>query len=156
MVNRRIILSVLFMIALGLFLSCNSTKLINESIGDNKITVETTQCGSYEVKSNQTTIGYVVKPFVIEVDKVSEIKEFERKLILKYKNKFNRDYRSYVFTTDIAGDTILISKFLPPRQIENNLSWKCQLQEVGTYPKRSQNVFYNCSKNRFKVPGDPD
>ena len=156
MVNKKVTLSVLFLLALGLLISCNSTKLVNENIGDNQITIGLTECGSYEVKNNQVTIGYAVKRFIVEVDRVKEITEFERKLRVKYKNKFNKDYRIYTFTTDRAGDTILISKFLSSKQVENNPNWKCQLQEVGTYPKRSVNIFYNCSKNRFKVPGDPD
>jgi hypothetical protein len=141
---------------LGLVLSCNTTKLTNENIGDNQITVVSTQCGSYEVKSNETTIGYVVKPFVVEVDRAKEITEFERKLRMKYKNKFNKDYRTYAFTTDRAGDTILMTLFLSSKQAENIPNWKCELQEVDNYPKSSEWVYYNCSKNRFKVPSDPD
>ncbi|SFW68318.1 hypothetical protein SAMN02927921_03291 [Sinomicrobium oceani] len=156
MVNKKTTLLVLFLLALGLLISCNSTKLINENIGDNQITISLTECGSYEVKNNQVTIGYAVKRFIVEVDRVKEITEFERKLRVKYKNKFNKDYRVYTFTTDRAGDTILMTLFLSSKQVENNPNWKCQLQEVGTYPKRSVWVDYNCSKNRFKVPGDPD
>ena len=154
MVNTKATLAVLFM--LGLVLSCNTTKLTNENIGDNQITVVSTQCGSYEVKNNETTIGYVVKPFVVEVDRAKEITEFERKLRMKYKNKFNKDYRTYAFTTDRAGDTILMTLFLSSKQAENIPNWKCELQEVDNYPKSSEWVYYNCSKNRFKVPGDPD
>lgn len=154
MVNIKATLAVLFVLVL--ILSCNTAKLTNKSIGDNQITVDSTQCGSYEVKSNETTIGYVVKPFVVEVDRTEEITEFERKLKMKYENKFNKDYRTYAFTTDRAGDTILMTLFLSSKQAENIPNWKCELQEVDTYPKSSEWVYYNCSKNRFKVPGDPD
>ncbi|HZJ20828.1 MAG TPA: hypothetical protein VFD35_10820 [Pricia sp.] len=107
MVNKKATLTIL--IVLGLVLSCNTTKLTNKRIGDNQITVNLSQCGSYEVKSNETTIGYIVKPFVVQVERTKEITEFERKLRIKYKNKFNKDYRTYAFTTNRAGDTILIS-----------------------------------------------
>ncbi|MGS2764563.1 hypothetical protein [Sinomicrobium sp. M5D2P9] len=141
MINKKATLSVLFVLALGLVISCNSTKLINENIGDNQITVASIQCGSYEVKSNEATIGYAVKPFIVEVDRVKKITEFERKLRIKYKNKFNKDYRIYTFTTDRAGDTILMTLFLSSKQVENNPNWKCQLQEVQIYPKRSEWFF---------------
>jgi len=154
MVNTKATLAVLFVLVL--VLSCNTTKLTNKNIGDNQIIIDSTECGSYEVKSDQTTIGYVVKPFVVEVDRTEEITEFERKLKTKYKNKFNKYYRSYTFTTDRAGDTILMTLFLSSKQAENILNWKCELQEVDAYPKSSEWVYYNCSKNRFKIPGDPD
>ena len=154
MINTKATLTLLFVLVL--VLSCNTTKITNKSIGDNQITIDSIQCGSYEVKSNETTIGYVVKPFVVEVNRTEEITEFERKLKTKYKNKFNKDYRSYTFTTDRAGDTILMTLFLSPKQAENIPDWKCELQEVDTYPKNSEWVYYNCSKNRFKVPSDPD
>lgn len=154
MVNTKATLAVLFVLVL--VMSCNTTKLTNKSIGDNQITIDSTECGSYEVKSDKTAIGYVVKPFVVEVDKIEVITEFERKLKTKYKNKFNKDYRSYTFTTDRAGDTILMTLFLSSKQAENIPNWKCELQEVDNYPKSSEWVYYNCSKNRFKVPGDPD
>ena len=138
-----------------IFLSCNSVKKI-ENITNNSINVSLTECGSYEVNFNQKVIGYVVKPFVVEVDKVKEIKEFERKLKLKYKNKFNKDFRIYFFTVDREGDIILMTLFLSPKQVRNISNWKCELQEVDSYPKRSKWVDYNCSKNRFKTLRDPD
>jgi|SRR5690606_10705711 len=144
-----------FLLGLGLFVSCNSIKS-TQSTADNEITVDLTECESYEVKNNGTTLGYAVKPFVVEVDRVKEITEFERKLKTKYKNKFNKHYRSYTFTTDRAGDTILMTLFLSSKQAENIPNWKCELQEIDNYPKSSEWVYYNCSKNRFKVPGDPD
>lgn len=156
MINKKAALLVLSVLALGLVISCNSTKLINGNIGDNQIAISLTECGSYEVKNNQVTIGYAVKPFIVEVDRVKEITEFERKLRVKYKNKFNKDYRVYTFTTDRAGDTILMTLFLSSRQAKSITYWKCELLDVDAYPKRSEAVDYNCSKNRFKVPGDPD
>jgi len=147
---------IFIIIVFELVTSCKTSVLISQSTADNQITIDSTQCGSYEVKSNETTIGYVVKPFVVEVDRLKEITEFERKLRVKYKNKFNRDYRTYAFTTDRAKDTILITLFLSSKQGENIPGWKCELQDVSTYPKRSEWVYYNCSKNRFKVPSDPD
>ncbi len=135
----------------GLIASCKS--MIIDQIPD-QITTELTICGSYEVKSNQATIGYAVKPFIVEMDRAEEIMEFERKLKLKYKNKFNKDLRAYAFTTDIAGDTILMTSFLSPNKVKNLPLWKCKLLDVDTYPKNSEWVDYNCSKNRFQVPGD--
>lgn len=154
MVNTKATLTLIFVLVL--VLSCNTTKLISKNVGDNQITVDSTQCGSYEVKSNETIIGYVVKPFVVEVNRTEEITKFERKLKMEYENKFNKDYRTYAFTTDRAGDTILMTLFLSSKQAENIPNWKCELQEVDNYPKSSEWVYYNCSKNRFKVPSDPD
>lgn len=154
MKNTKATLSVLFVLLL--ILSCNTTKVINQSVGDNQIIVTSTQCGSYEVKSNKTTIGYIVNPFVVKVDRAKEITEFERKLKMEYKNKFNKDYRTYAFTTNRAGDTILMTLFLSAKQAENIPNWKCELQEVDTYPKNSEWVYYNCTKNRFKIPADLD
>lgn len=154
MKNKKLKFFTLLM--LGLIVSCNSIKSTSQSIVNNQIIISLTECGSYEVKNNQAIVGYVVKPFILEVNRVKEITEFERKLKVKYKNKFNKDYRIYVFTTDRAGDTILMTLFLSSKQVENNPNWKCRLQEVGNYPNSSEWVDYNCSKNRFKKPGDPD
>ncbi len=108
-----------------------------------------TECGSYEVKNNQAIIGYAVKPFIVEVDRVKEITEVEQKLKIKYKDKFKKYYRVYSFTTDRAGDTILMTLFLTSKQTKNISDWKCELQEVNTYPKSLEWIYYNCSKNRF-------
>lgn len=153
MINTKNTLFYLFVLVL--FLSCSSVKKA-QNITNNCITISLTECGSYEVKSNQIIIGYAVKPFVIEVDRIKEITEFEQKLKLKYKNKFNKNYRIYAFTTDRDGDVILMTLFLSSKQVENNPNWKCELQEVDTYPKKSKWVDYNCSKNHFKVLGDLD
>mgnify|MGYP006434230289 CR=1 FL=1 len=140
-----------------LVLSCNSTKLIKKDFGKNQITVHKTKCGSYEVNNNETTIGFIVKTFEIKVDRRKAITEFERKLIEKYKNKFDRDYRIYAFTKNRAGDIILMTLFLSYNQAKDIPdSWKCEFKEVQVYPKRSKWVDYNYTKNRFKVPGDPD
>ncbi|MWB93851.1 hypothetical protein GON26_05725 [Flavobacterium sp. GA093] len=154
MENTKATLSVLFVVLL--ILSCNTTKVTNQSVEENQIIVTSTQCGSYEVQSNETTIGYIVKPFVVDIDRAKEITEFERNLKMKYANKFNKDYRTYAFTKDRAGDTILMTLFLSAKQFANIPNWKCELQEVDTYPKSSEWVYYNCSKNRFKVPTEPD
>ena len=145
----------MILLTLLMYVAIASCKSIIDKAPD-QIKTELTKCGSYEVISNQRIIGYAVKPFIVEIDRAEEIKEFEKKLKLKYKNKFNKDLRAYSFTTDIAGDTILITSFLSPKQIENIPAWKCQLLDVDTYPKRSEIVYYNSSKNRFKIPGDPD
>jgi hypothetical protein len=156
MMGKKQTLVILFV--LGLVVSCKSIKSTNQTIANNQITVDLTECGSYEVKNNQTTIGYAVKPFVVEVDRVKELTEFEQKLKTKYKDKFKKDYRVYSFTKDRAGDTILNTIFLASRHTKNIPNWECELQEVDIYwPKNSSEwVTYNCSKNRFKVLGDPD
>lgn len=154
--NKKETLPVLLCLALGVLLSCNSTKLINQSIGDDQIIADSTECGSYEVRSDGTTIGYIVKPFVVEIERAKKITEFERKLKIKYKAKFNKDYRSYTFTTDRVGDIILMTAFLSPKEVENIPNWKCELQEVHIYPKSTEWIYYNCSKKRFKVPGATD
>ncbi len=141
-----------------LVLSCNSIKqqqnITNSAID---ITINFTECGSYKVKNNQKIIGYAVKPFIIDkVNRIKEITDFEQKLKIKYKNKFKNKYRIYEFTLDRPGDTILMALFLSPKKVENHPDWMCMFQDVDIYPKRSQAVDYNCSKNRFKIPGDPD
>lgn len=154
MENKKRNLLALFVMLLTL--SCNTTKVPNQSIVENQIIIASTQCGSYEVKNKETTIGYIVKPFVVKVDRAQEITKFERKLKMQYKHKFNKDYRTYVFTTDRAEDTILMTLFLPAKQVKNIPNWNCELQEVDIYPKSSEWIYYNCSKSRFKIPTDPD
>jgi hypothetical protein len=83
---------------------------------------------------------------VVEVNRTKEIRELKQKLKVKYRDKFTKNYRVYVFTTDRAGDTILMILFLSSKQAENILDWKCELQEIYTYPKSSEWVYYNCSK----------
>jgi len=150
--NKKKSISVLLLLALVLFISCNSVRLINRNIGDNQISVSTTQCGSYEVKSNEKIIGYIVKPFIVEVDRAKEITKFERKLRIKYGNKFSKDYRIYHFTTNRYGDTtILVTGFLSSKELNKFPNWKCKLQGVDTYPKKMKFVVFNCSKNQFRA-----
>jgi len=156
MVVTKKYLSLLFTSVL--VLSCNSIKQQqNITSSGIDITINLTECGSYKVKNNQKIIGYAVKPFIIDkVNRIKEITDFEQKLKTKYKNKFKNKYRIYEFTLDRPGDTILMTLFLSPKKVENNPDWKCMFQDVDIYPKKSQAVYYNCSKNRFKIPGDPD
>ncbi len=146
----------LILLTLSLWGSIASCKSIIQDQIPNQITTELTDCGSYYVKTNGTIIGYAVKPFVVKIDRAKEITEFEKKLKMQYKNKFKNDYRAYAFTTDIVGDTILMTSFLSLNQVENIPDWKCELLDIDAYPKNSEWIDYNCSKNRFKLPGDPD
>ena len=144
------------LLVLALTIACKSIRSTEKYNTYDKIIFEETSCGSYKVTNNQQIIGYAVKPFIIEVNRQQKITEFERKLRIKFKNKFNKDYRAYSFTTDRAGDTILMTSFLSSKQIENIPKWKCELLEVDNYPKSSKWVVYNCSQSRFKAPSDPD
>ncbi len=153
--NKKLILLNLLLLGL-VIISCKSITSADKNKAYNQITTNITKCGSYEVKNNQETIGYAVKPYVVKVDRVKEITEFEQKLKTRHKDNFNKDYRAYAFTTDRAGDTILMISFLSSKQAENMPDWKCELQDVDAYPKNTEWVDYNCSKNRFKVLGDPD
>jgi len=155
MINKKFLTFLLLSVSV---FSCNSIKQQQKTTNNEiDITLNVTECGSYEVKNNNKTIGYVVKPFIInKVNRINEITDFEQKLKIKYKNKFKKKYRIYAFTLDRAGDTILLTHFLYPKKLQNNPDWKCMLQAVNVYPKKTFVVFYNCSKNRFKIPGDPD
>ena len=162
MVNIKKTLAFLFVLVL--ILSCNLMKQV-QNITSSNIAVSLTECGSYEVKNNQIIIGYAVKPFVVEVDRVNEITDFEQKLRIKYKDKFKKDYRIYSFTTDRVGDTILNTIFFAQKHTKGIPDWKCELQEVDTYWPKKNSLFkskkpewvaYNCSKKRFKVPSYPD
>jgi len=147
-------ITLLITLVFGLIASCNLMK--STQTIDGKIRVNLTECGSYEVKNNQISIGYLVKPFFVKVDEVSEITDFEKKLKNKYRKKLKNKIRIFFFTKNRDGDTILMTHFLSSKYLQKIPDWKCELQEVGTYPRRTISIDYNCSKNRFKVLGDLD
>ncbi|MBK7883706.1 MAG: hypothetical protein IPJ81_07820 [Chitinophagaceae bacterium] len=149
---------------LSLF-SCTTIKPI---LNTEKLTITLTkeQCGSYEVKNNGELMGYVVKPFVIEVEKKEDyITWFENIIKTDYSNYYNKFYRTYWFIKDNAQDTILQVVMLSPKQLKFIPDWQCEEQDVDTYKRNRKNLFsikhpqfltFNCSKNRFKKAGDPD
>src|SRR5690349_1307675 len=120
----------LLVIGLLIFISCNAPKqIINTK--DISITLSKIQCGSYEVKNNESTIGYAVKPFIIEVEKKDdEITKFEKLLNATYNNYYNNFFRVYSFTKDRGNDTILVVIMLSAKQIKSIPNWKCEEQDV--------------------------
>lgn len=148
-------------ISLFVSLSCNTAKPI---INTKKISISLTkmQCGSYEVKNNENTIGYAVKPFIIEVNKSTEITRAENLIKFNSLNHYDNFFRIYVFTKNSAGDTILDVTFLKPKLAYSIPNWQCEEQDVDTYfrskeyPHSGKSLTYNCSKKRFKILDDPD
>lgn len=154
----------LLAISLLVFTSCSMSKQIIKT-KDISITLSKMQCGSYEVKNNESIIGYVVKPFVVEVEKVLLITQFENLIVNDYAGYYNRFYRTYWFIKNSASDTLLEVVMLSPKQISSIPNWQCEEQDVDTYKRNRKNLFnaehpqfitYNCSKGRFKILGDPD
>lgn len=149
----------LLAITLVAFASCSASKKI---INTKNISISLTkmQCGSYEVKNNESTIGYAVKPFIIEVDRSNEITKFENLIKNNYTNRYNNLFRIYLFTKNRIGDTILNVIMIKPKQASLIPGWQCEEQDVDTYwsnhTKNPQIIPYNCTKERFKIWGDPD
>lgn len=140
--------------------SCNASKQV---LNPEKISISLikTQCGSYEVKNNESTIGYVVKPFIVETNRVNEITNFEKLVNRSYNNSYRNDYRIYLFTKNSIGDTVLNVIMIRPKKAGTIPNWRCVEQDVDTYwrkrhAKNPKMINYNCSKGRFKIFGDPD
>jgi hypothetical protein len=147
------------------FASCNtSKKIINTN--DFNFTLVKTECGSYEVKNNGEMIGYVVKPFYVEVGKKGDyINQFEKLIKANYPNYYDRFYRTYWFSKDRGADTLIMVEMLSAKQLSSVPNWQCEEQEVDTYNRLHKNqrnkkyppsFIYNCTKGRFKILGDPD
>ena len=145
--------------------SCNvSKKIINTR--DLNITLGKTECGSYEVKNNRELIGYVVKPFYVEVEKKENyIIQFEKLLKANYSDYYDRFYRTYWFSKNSGSDTLILVEMLSTKQLSSIPNWQCEEQEVDTYNQLHKNknnnkhppfFIYNCTKGRFKILGDPD
>lgn len=122
------------------------------------------ECGSYEVRNNDYVIGYVVKPFVVDLQgRESHIAQFEKLVWEKYSHFYNKFYRAYWFLDNNASDTVM-EVVMIPRHADSMGNWQCEEQEVEIYArgKRSfdkmhpQFITYNCSKRRLKVLGDGD
>src|SRR6187200_328859 len=98
----------LSIIVLLIFLSCNAPKTIIDT-RNLTITLTKTECGSYEVKNNEGLIGYVVKPFYVEVEKKEDyILQFEKLIKANYSDYYDRFYRTYWFSKDRGSDTLII------------------------------------------------
>lgn len=147
-------------IVLVVLTSCNtSKKIINTK--DISISLTKIQCGSYEVKNNESVIGYAVKPFIIEVDRMKEITRFENLSKSNYKNRYEKFYRIYLFTKNSIGDTALNVIMIKPKHASLIPDWQCEEQELDTYWRKRHATSplilnYNCTKGRFKILGDPD
>lgn len=125
-----------------------------------------TKCGSYEVKNNEELMGYVVKPFYVEVEKKEDyILQFEKLIKANYSDYYDRFYRTYWFSKDRGSDTLIIVEMLSSKQLSSVPNWQCEQQDVDIYnqlnKKRKSSrhppyFIYNCTKSRFKILGDPD
>jgi len=155
----------LSIIGLFIFLSCNAPKKFIDT-KNSTITLMKTECGSYEVKNNEELIGYVVKPFYVEVEKKADyILQFEKLIKANYSDYYDRFYRTYWFSKDRGSDTLIIVEMLSAKQLSSVPNWQCEQQEVDIYNQLRKNrkkdkpplsLDYNCTKARFKVLGDPD
>jgi len=157
-------LEVMKLLAIGLlvFTSCSMSKQIIKT-KDILITLTKMQCGSYEVKNYESSIGYAVKPFIIEVEnRGAEITKFENLVKSSYNNRYRDFLRIYLFTKNSTGDTILNVIMLKPKLAYSIPNLQCEEQDVDTYfrskkyPHSGKSITYNCSKGRFKILGDPD
>lgn len=155
----------LFMIGLFIFISCNAPKKIFD-ITNLAITLTKTECGSYEVKNNEALIGYIVKPFYVEVDKKQNyIIQFETLVRANYSDYYDRFYRTYWFSKNGVSDTLIIVEMLSAKQLSSIPNGRCEQQDVDVYNQLRKNrksgkyytyLIYNCTKERFKILGDPD
>ena len=111
-------------------------------------------------------IGYVVKPFYIEVEKKeNHIVQFEKLIKANYSDYYDRFYRTYWFSKNSSSDTLILVAMLSTKQLSSIPNWQCEEQEADTYnllyKNKSNNKHprfftYNCTKGRFKILGDPD
>lgn len=113
-------------------------------------------CGSYEVKNNHSTIGYLIPLIYKEVDSTNYyIMEFENLIRNRLPNYYNKCYRVYVFTTDNNNELILKVTMLSPKHIKFIPNWQCELQDIDKYkPKHIKTphylfVDYNCTKHKL-------
>lgn len=145
--------------------SCDVSKKVI-STKDLNIIISKTKCGSYDVKNNEILIGYIVKPFVTEIDRKKDyINQVEKLLQVNYSDYYNKFYRVYWFSKDNVSDIILQVVMLSSRQTKSIPYWECEEQDIDVYTQHRKRLFnvehpqfiiYNCTKGRFKVLGDPD
>ncbi len=114
------------------------------------LSISKTKCGSYAVMNEKDTLGFIVKPFIIDMDTTTKFKiqEFELKVKKKYPHKINKRWRIYFF--DIRNkDTVLMTLIISPKRLNKNPEWKCTFDEIQHYPKHSKWIDYNFSKHSF-------
>jgi hypothetical protein len=155
----------LLMVGLLIFISCNAAKKVID-MKNLAITLTKTECGSYEVKDNEALIGYVVKPFYVEVEKKeNHIIQFEKVIKANYSDYYDRFYRTYWFSKNSVSDTLVLVTMLSAKQLSSIPNWQCEEQEADTYNQLYKNTnnnkhprffTFNYTKGRFKILGDPD
>lgn len=153
------------MIIFAAFASCNASRKIIYT-GNLNIALTKTECNSYEVKNNGEMIGYVVKPFYVEVEnKEYNIIQFEKLIKANYSNYYERFKRTYWFSKNSGSDTLILVEMLSAKQLSAITNWQCEEQEVDTYNQihKHKNInkyplffIYNCTKGRFKIFEDPN
>ena len=147
--------------------SCYSQKLLDNNIST---TISKTDCGSYEVKSANKVLGFVVQPFYtkfanMEQGLAKNTASFENLLSDNYSSYYDNSLRVYFFTINRGNDTIMDVLMLTKTQASLVKNWQCQFLNIDSYKtkhrhrtsKRHPAAFiFNCNKKRFKTADDPE
>ena len=121
--------------------SCNVSKNIIVTKDLNTL-ISKIECGSYDVKNYEKLIGYIVKPFVIEIEnKESYIYQFELYLKNTYSNYYNKFYRVYWFSYNNKSEILLQVVMLSNKQILQIPNWQCEDQDVDIYTRNRKYLF---------------
>jgi len=137
-------------ILMSFFLLTNCYPIKSFSRQTMMLSISKTKCGSYAVINEKDTLGFIAKPFIIDIDTTTKFKiqEFEIEVKKKYPHKFNKKWRIYFF--DIRDkDTVLMTLIISPKRLNKNPEWKCTFDEVQNYPKHSKWIDYNLSTHSF-------
>ena len=142
--------------------SCLPSKVVNTV--DYNISLTKVECGSYAVKNQSDTIGYIVKPLnfynATSADNVTSFEKLLRSVYGRYYDKFKRQYW---FTATRAHDTLIFVTMFSRREMNLVPDWKCEEQEVDVYNKIFRHVgtkkfprsfSFNCTKGRWTLPGE--
>lgn len=148
-----------------LFASCRTTQ--NSMTPDNLfLSADKNECGSYEVKSNERSVGYVVKPFVVDLNnKIVYIRLMEHALKTTCANHYDNYYRIYWFFKSRASDTAIRIAMLSYDQTKKLSDWKCGEPDIqGHHSKIArhfnsrfpQYFLYNCATGILKLLEEDD
>jgi hypothetical protein len=147
---------------LSILISCSSSKI--ETASDFNISVVKAECGSYAVKNQSDTIGYIVKPLnFYSATSTDNITRFEKLLKSQYGDSYDTFKRQYWFTATRGNDTLIFVTMFSRREMGLVKDWKCEEQEVDVYNKIFRNVetkkfprtfSFNCTKDRWTLLGE--
>jgi hypothetical protein len=154
MTYKILIISIIFSF------SCKSTSSI-ESGQHLSIFLEKLDCGSYQAKSNEKILGYVVESGIIEIENANGfVYSFEKSLQEKYSNYYKDFYRVYIFLSNSATEPILQVVMLSSNQAGLIPDWQCKEKDFDVYKtgerypflfdkKHPQFLVYDCLKKEF-------